>query len=292
MDFGQLMQFVITGLTIGSIYGLIAIGFVAVYNVTGVLNFAHGEFAMVGALTSISLIHAGLPLFLSIPLAIAITAFLGGMIEKTTLSPVRNASVVTLIIITLGLSIIIRGLGYILWGAYPLSMDPFSNNEPIHIWGAVLIPQSMWVFATMIVLLGGLYVFFEKTVFGAALKACVVNRKAAELMGINTKSLSTFSFIMSAAIGAVAGIVITPITSATYDMGLFLGLKGVVAMVLGGMNSLTGAVLGGLVLGLLETFAGGYVSTAYSDAISFAILILLLFFAPNGLLAKASGKRV
>jgi branched-chain amino acid transport system permease protein len=288
----QMLQFLITGLTTGSIYALVAIGFVTIYNVTGVLNFAQGEFAMLGALTCISLVNMGLAIGAAIPLAILITALIGLTIERTTIFPSRNSSFITLIIITLGVSILLRGLGLIMWGTYPLSLSSFSNNQPIQIFGAVLIPQSIWVFAILFVLLGLLYLFFEKTFLGSAVKASVINPTAAQLMGINPQSMSAFAFTMSAALGAIAGIITAPITGAMYDMGFLLGLKGFVAMVIGGMNNVSGAVLAGFLLGIVESFSGGYISTAYSDAISFAILLLVLFLSPNGLLAKASGKRV
>jgi branched-chain amino acid transport system permease protein len=212
--------------------------------------------------------------------------------ERTTIFPSRNASFVSPIIITIGVSILLRGVGLLIWGTYPRSLAPFSTGEPIQILGAVLIPQSVWVFATLFLLLALLYLFFEKTVTGKAVKACVMNPNAAQLMGINTQSMSALAFSASAAIGAVAGIVTAPITGGIYDMGFLLGLKGFVSMVLGGMNSIGGAVLGGFLLGVLEAFSGGLISTSYSDAISFAILLLVLFLSPNGLLAKVSGKRV
>lgn len=292
MDLTVLLQFLITGLSVGSVYALIAVGLVTVYNITGIINFAHGEFVMVGALTCISLYNMGLGLFPAALLAIAITGLVGGIVERTALYPARKAGFVVLLIITIGISILLRGLGQLIWGTYPKPLPPFSNNNPINIFGAVIVPQSIWIFAVLVFLLILLYFFFEKTVMGSAVKACVINPKAAQLMGINISQMSTYSFMISAAIGAVAGIVVTPVTSASYDMGLFLGLKGFVVMVFGGMNNINGAIVGGLMLGVIEAMAGGYISTSYSEAIIFGILLMALFFFPNGLLGKAIGKRV
>lgn len=288
----QVLQYLITGLTTGSIYALIAVGYVTIYNVTGVINFAQGEFTMLGALLCVSFVQSGVPLVFSIILAIVLTACFGFFMERTTVYPVRNANFVTLIIITIGVSIVLRGAGLLIWGNTPLSLPPFSDSSPVMILGAVLIPQSIWVFATLVLLLGMLYLFFEKTVLGTALKACVINPKAAQLMGINTRSMSAFAFTVSAAVGAVAGIVVTPITGAIYDMGLLLGLKGFMAMVIGGMNNISGAVFAGFLIGVIEALSGGYISTSYSDAISFAFLLLVLFISPNGMMSKATGKRV
>lgn len=290
----EILQYIITGLTTGSIYALVAIGYVTIYNITGIINLAQGEFAMIGALSCISLLGIGVPMGFAILLAILITGFAGWLIERAVIVPSRKrkASFVVLIIITIGLSTLLRGIGLLIWGTYPQNMPAFTQNESIQILGAVLIPQSLWVFSTLLILLGVLYVFFEKTVYGSAVKACVINPRAAQLMGINTQAMSGFAFVLGATFGAVAGIVVAPMSSGVYDMGMLLGLKGFVAMAIGGMNSMVGVVLGGWLLGTVEAFSGGFISTAYSDAISFAILLFILFFSPNGLLGKIKGQRV
>lgn len=288
----QIIQFLITGITTGSIYAFIAIGFVTVYNVTGILNFAQGEFVAIGALTCISLVKMGLPLPVAILLAVALTALVAIIMERTTIAPARHSSLFMLISISIGVSVLLKGISLIIWGTNPLTLDSFSNMQPIQIFGAVLISQNIWIIITLGLILGLLYLFFEKTVLGSALKACVINRKAAQLMGINTEKMSALAFAMSGAIGALAGILLAPISSATYDMGLLLTLKGFVALVLGGMHSVSGAVVGGLLLGIIEAFTSGYISTTYSEAFSFIILLLVLFLSPNGLLVKVSGKRV
>lgn len=282
----------ITGLTVGSIYALLAVGFVTIYNITGILNFAQGEFAMIGALTCITLVNAGFPMFLSIILAILITAAIGLIVERTAILHARNTSVIILIIITIGISTFLKGLGLIIWGTNPKQLAPIINMKPIHFMGAVINPQSILIFIVLFILLTLLYLFFEKTYIGSALRASEKNPRAAKLMGINTSTMSALAFTLAAALGAVAGIMITPITDATYEMGFMIGIKGFVGMVIGGMHSIPGAVAGALLVGLLETFSGAYISTFYSDAITFTVLIFFLFIKPNGLFAKASGERV
>lgn len=287
-----IIQYMITGLTVGSIYALLAVGFVTIYNITGILNFAQGEFAMIGALTCITLVNAGFPMFLSIILAILITAAIGLIVERTAILHARNTSVIILIIITIGISTFLKGLGLIIWGTNPKQLAPIINMKPIHFMGAVINPQSILIFIVLFILLTLLYLFFEKTYIGSALRASEKNSRAAKLMGINTSTMSALAFTLAAALGAVAGIMITPITDATYEMGFMIGIKGFVGMVIGGMHSIPGAVAGALLVGLLETFSGAYISTFYSDAITFTVLIFFLFIKPNGLFAKASGERV
>lgn len=287
-----IMQYIVTGLTIGSIYALLAIGYVTIFNITGVLNLAQGEFAMIGAMSCISFINMGIPKILAVILALILTALIGLLMEKTTITPARNSSVITLIIITLGMSILLKGLALIIWGTYPKSLSPIIQSEPIQFMGAVINPQSLFVFTILIVLLAILYIFFERTFIGSALKASEKNPKAANLMGINTKTMSAIAFTLAAGLGAIAGIMIAPLTDATYEMGFLMGIKGFVAMVIGGMHSISGAVAGGLLIGLLESFSGGFISTFYADAIVFGLLLLMLFIKPTGLFARASGERV
>lgn len=292
MDFANMLQFLITGLTVGSIYSLLAIGFVTIYNTTGILNFAQGEFAMIGAMSCISFIGFGMPMYAAIPAAIVLTSFIGLFLERTLIKPARKSTPVNMVVITIGLSILLKGLGMIIWGTYPKSLSPIIQMAPIEIFGAIMTSQSVFIIGVLVVLLIVLYFFFERTYIGSALRACETNPRAASLMGINTQSMSALSFALAAGLGAIAGIIITPMTDATYEMGLMIGLKGFVAMVIGGMNNFPGAIAGGLLIGVLEAFATGYLSSTYSDAISFTVLLLVLFFMPKGLFGKAIGARV
>jgi branched-chain amino acid transport system permease protein len=290
--FDQFVQLLFSGLTIGSIYALIAIGFVVTYNVTGVLNFAQGEFAMLGALTTISLLGAGLPLWAAIALGILIVVLIGALFEKTAIYPARNSSTATLIIITIGVSFALRGLAILIWGTEPKSLRPFTNNDPITLFSAVLLPQNLWAIGISLLGVFSMGYFFNKTYVGKAVTACVVNKFAARLMGINPEKMSLISIAISAGLGALAGIVIAPISGASYNMGMMLGMKAFVAAVIGGLTNAPAAVVGAFLLGILESFTEGLWSSGLKDAVSFALLLIILFVKPNGLFAKATGKRV
>lgn len=286
------VQYVITGLTVGSIYALLAVGFVTIYNVTGVLNLAQGEFAMIGALSCVTLVDLGIPILGAIPIAIVITAMIGLAVERLAINPARRAAPIILVVITLGISIFLKGMALIIWGTYPKSLPPLFESKSIEFMGAVVSSQSLWILVVLAAHLVILFWFFEKTFLGSALRASEKNPRAASLMGINTSTMSMIAFTIAAGLGAIAGVMIAPLTDATYEMGFFIGIKGFVAMIFGGMHSIPGAVAGGLLLGLIEAFSGGYISTYYSDALAFGFLLLVLFFRPQGLFTKATGERV
>jgi branched-chain amino acid transport system permease protein len=293
-DLRDLVQFFISGMTMGGIYALVALGFVIIYNVTGVLNLAQGEFAMVGALLAVSFYKTGLPYPLVMILSVLAVVLLGVIMERLTINPARSrgASVITLIIITIGVGMTVRGISLILWGTNPYALPPFIKADTLYILGAYLRPQSFWVIGLMLLCVTLLYLFLEKTMVGIAFKACVVNRLAAMLMGIKPERMSLLSFALSGGLGAIAGIVMTPLILASYDMGLMLGLKGFVAAVVGGLTSAPGAVLGGLLVGLLESYGAGIISSGYKDAFAFIILLIVLYIRPSGLFGLKGFKRV
>ncbi len=293
MDMSQLLQLLISGLILGVIYALIAVGYITVYNVSGIINFAQGEFVMLGALIGVSLYTHHLPIWLAIILSIAAVTLLAVLMQFLAIRPAREASLVTFIIITLGISIAIRGAALLIWGTDPYNLPSFTNaHQQLLILQAHIAPQGLWVLGITLLAFAGLYLFFERTYLGKVVKACVINPTAAQLMGIKPQSMSLLAFGLAGGMGALAGIVITPITMATYDMGLMLGMKGFVAAVLGGLTSVPGALLGGILLGILESLGAGYLSSGYKDALAFLILILILFIKPDGLLGKIGGKRV
>jgi branched-chain amino acid transport system permease protein len=288
----QFLQFLFAGLTIGAIYALVALGFSIIYNASNVINFAQGEFVMIGGMTTVSLTAIGWPLPFAIAAAVLAAALVGLALEKFAVEPARGASVVTLIIITIGASILLRGLATIVWDKNIHAMKPFSGEAPIQLGGATLVPQSLWVMGVTLAIVLLLTWFFNRTLIGKALLATSHNRLAAQLVGISVRRVLLASFGLSAALGAVAGILVAPITFTSWDVGLMLALKGFAAAILGGMGSGPGAVLGGLALGLIEAFGAGYVSSAYKDAIAFVVILAVLFFMPSGLLGKRSADRV
>lgn len=277
------LQFLMSGLVVGSIYGLIGVGFTCIYNVTGIVNFAQGDFAMVGAMSAIALNAAGVPLWLAILLAILITSAVAVLIERTAIQPVRG-DVMRGIIVTIGVGVVLQGLAAIVWGTDAQPMPAFSGEKLIHLLGATVMPQSLWVIGIGILAMGGLDLLFRRTYLGQMFRACAMNPFAARLVGMKVETMSLVGFVMSGALGAIAGIVVAPIALTQYDSGLQLGIKGFVACIVGGFGGPVGAAVGGLVLGVLEAFSAGYVSSGYKNAIAFALLLGFLLFRPGGLL--------
>ena len=288
----QFLQFLFSGVTVGATYALAALGFTMIYNASNVINFAQGEFIMLGGMLAVLFTQAGLPLPVALMLAIIVPAIVGVLIEKLAIEPVKGAETVTLIIITIGASLVIRGLVAVFLGKNTHSLPPFSGDAPIEILGATLLPQSLWVLGVTALVVVALWYFFNRTLQGKAMLATSVNRLAAELVGINTGWVLFMSFAMSAALGALGGILLTPITMTSYDVGIMLGLKGFVAAVLGGLGNGLGAVVGGLLVGILEAMGAGYISSAYKDAIPFVLILFILFFMPRGLFGGKSTDRV
>lgn len=290
----QLLQFFITGITVGATYALVGLGFSIIYNASDVVNFAQGEFVMIGAMSAVALTAGGngLPLPLALIGAVLITAMVGMLLQKFAIAPAKGASVVATIIITIGASIFLRGVALLLWGKDILALPHFSGETPLHIGGATMLPQNIWVMGGAAVLVLAVHLFFQKTIIGKAILACACNRTAAQLVGINVGIMLLVAYGLSAMLGAMAGILVTPMTYTSYDAGVMLGLKGFAASILGGMGNPMGAVAGGLLLGLLESFGAGLISSGYKDAIAFVILLLVLFFRPSGLFGRASAERV
>ena len=287
------IQFLISGLTVGSTYGLTALGFTIIFNTTGIINFAQGEFLMLGGMLSVFLLKfLNLGLLPAVLLAIIITTCVGALIERFTIRPVQKSSTINLIIITIGISIFIRGVAMLLWGKDTYALPSFSGDTPLSFFGASMHPQSIWILSITLVLLCLLKFFFARTIYGKAMLACSFEKKAAYLVGINVQRMVLFSFMISALVGAIGGVILTPLTMTSFDVGILLGLKGFAACILGGLGNPFGAAAGGLILGVLESFGAGLVSSAYKDAITFIVLLLLLFVKPSGLFGQAEVERV
>jgi branched-chain amino acid transport system permease protein len=287
-----LLQFVFSGLTVGAVYALVGLGFTLIYNSSGIINFAQGEFVMLGGMITVFATLAGVPLFWAAVIAIVVTTFIGIALHRCAIEPARGASPVVLIMITIGASIFLQGIAQQVFDKRFHSLPAFVPGEPLRLGGAAILPQSVLVLASAAIIVVGLWAFVDRTLFGKALIAIAANRLAAQLIGIDTRKLIDFSFALSAAIGAAAGILITPITLTSYDAGTVLALKGFAAAMLGGMGSALGAVVGGLVLGLLEALSAGYISSNYKDAVAFLIILLVLVFMPQGLFGRARVERV
>jgi branched-chain amino acid transport system permease protein len=290
------LQLAIDGVRGGSIYALMALGFVAVYSVTGIINFAQGEFVMLGAMISITVNNSALPLPPALKLGVAVlsgivlTTLIGMIVERVAIYPARHSPPVTLIIITVGVTIVLRASALLIWGADPYILPSFTTlvleDHIFRFAGITVQAQSLWIWATLVVVLLLLYALLDRTLIGKALRACAVNRRAAQLMGINPSRMSLVAFAMAAALGAIGGIVLGPVTRPIYDMGLMLGLRGFVAAIMGGLVSTPGAVIGGLMLGVVENLVAGVTNPTYKSVFAFVILIAILLFSPQGIIGR------
>jgi branched-chain amino acid transport system permease protein len=291
--FDKFLQFLFSGLTTGSIYALIAIGFGVVHNASGIMNLVQCEFFTLGGMIAATYYTSlGIPLAFSVLLAITTVTILGALFERSTIRTARSQQLIVLIFITIGASFFIRGLILVVWGSDPFTFPPFSGEEPFHILRATVLPQYIWVFSITILVVIALHFFFKKSVIGKAMRAASDNKRAAALVGISVNRVVLYSFAMSGAVGAIAGIIVAPITGTSYDIGFIIGLKGFSAAVLGGYGSMTGAILGGLILGVVESLTAGLISSAYKNVLAFVILLLVLFFMPRGLLGEREMERV
>ncbi len=280
-----LVQYLLSGLTIGSIYALVALGFNIIYNTTGIINFAQGEFLMLGGMFMVACCNVfHLPILAGAIVSTVLVVLIGLMIERITIRPVKDTSVVALIIITIGVSIFIKACtAFVTKDSF--TYPPFPGPDVINIYHATISVQSLWILGVACVIMIILSVFFHYSVMGNAMRACAINREAAHIVGIDVDRMSQVAFALSALMGAVAGIMVTPTTQISWNRGTELGLKGFCAIILGGLGSGPGAVLGGMSLGLMETF-GNVVFSGYKDAIAFTVLLLVLYARPQGLLGS------
>jgi branched-chain amino acid transport system permease protein len=228
-----------------------------------------------------------------IPVAIAFiftvmaVSLVGAAFGLGVILPLKKPTVMTLVIITIGGSILMRAITMLIWGKYPVFMEPFSSGKIIKVMGAVVQVHTLWIFGIAAVVVTLLYIFFDWTITGKAMRACSEDREASQLMGINVKWVVLLSFVFSAALGAVAGIVYTPVASMEYGRGAILGLKGFETSIIGGLGNGLGAVIAGLLLGLFESFSAGFITSTYKEAISLGLLLLVLFVRPSGILGKS-----
>lgn len=294
------MTFLFAGLTVGAINALTGLGLLLIYNVTGVINFAQGDFVMLGAMGTILLAGANgstprMPLAFAVIGSVAAVALLGGLLERAVIHPRRKSGPLLLLIITIGISLVIEGAVLIATSSQTFGLRNFSSGQPLSVFGGALSLQSLWVFGVTTAVLVGLFVFFSRTKSGKAFRACEINPLAASLVGIRPARYWTYAFALSAGLSALAGAVIAPVTTATYDMGLALTLAGFVAWVLGGLISPVGVVLGGIGLGVAEGMLDGYLPLSlvgYADTFPFIILIAVLVARPGGLVRSIPDRRV
>jgi branched-chain amino acid transport system permease protein len=292
--FTVFLQFLFSGLTTGAVYALVGIGFNIVYNSTSIINLAQGEFVVIGGLM-MWLFLEGLKLsfMTSIILTLAVAGSIGLIMERLTIRPLlKKADLLLMIMVTIAVSILMRGILMFKFGKEPYSYPPFTEGEPIIVYGAVIQQQTLWVIFITGLCIVLLYLFFNKTLLGKAMRACSVDPRAARLMGINVSRIVMLSFVISAVIGAVGGIAITPISLMEYDKGPMLAVKGFCASIMGGLGRGRGAVIGGFVLGILESLTAGYIHSGMKDAVALIIMLFILFVRPAGLFGSAEVARL
>jgi len=281
----DVLQAFFAGLPVGCMYALVALGVALIYNATHIINFAQGEFVMLGGMTMVTLYgEMHLPLYISVPATVVLTSLIGMALMKVSYRPGKNTSLIIVLIITIGASLFISGSAMHIWDADIHRYPSFSGDTPLTFLGASIVPQSLWVVGLTFLVVVALVFYFQFTITGKAMKACAIDRTAAGLLGIRVKRMVMVSFAMSAALGALGGVIMTPLTTIDYSGGMLLAIKGFSAAMLGGMGSFVGAVIGGFIFSFLESFVATFLSGSLKELVTFIVIINVLLFMPNGIM--------
>lgn len=286
------LQLLVAGIGTGSIYALIALGFNVVFKSTGAMNFAQGEWVVMGGMISALLFAATSNIALACILAVVIAILVGMVSERLVIWPLRRPNTLLITLVSIGLAICTRSLIMLVLGKKPVGYPGFSQVSTLVVGGVAVQTQTLWIIGLTIAFLIAMHLFFERSMLGKALRAAAADRDAAAIVGVRVETTVMLSFAIAALAGALAGAIITPLTLSSYDQGTMFGFKGFSAAMLGGVGSLPGAVVGGLALGLLEAFGSFYISSDFKDAIAFTVLLLILFVRPSGLLGRADVVKV
>lgn len=303
-----LLQQIINGLVQGSVYALVALGYTMVYGILGLINFAHGEVVMVGAMVALMAINALLATALSpilvllfaVLIAMAVCMALGYSIERIAYRPLRHAPRLAPLITAIGVSIVLQTLAMIIWGREYHAFPPLLPNATHTIGGAIINEVQIAIVIVAILVMAGLMLLVHRTRLGRAMRAVAENQTAASLMGVNINQVISITFMLGSALAAIAGIMVSANYGVVhYYMGFILGLKAFTAAVLGGIGNLRGAMLGGVLLGLIESLGAGYIGpltggvlgSNYQDAFAFMVLIAVLVLRPSGLLGERVSER-
>lgn len=285
-DASTLLQFLIGGLSLGCIYGLVGIGFSVLYNSSGILNFAQGGFVMLGGmLTYIFYTVVGIPIVIAMLGAIVLTSCLGLLIEWTVIRRLRtqNASVFIMILATLACQILIENATLYLVDDKPHSIPYFTPGPPLQFFGAAVGLQILWIVGVSLLLVFLLGVLYNYTSFGRAMRACAINPEVARILGIKVERMVAAGFILSAALGAIGGILITPTQYTAFNIGVPFAVSGFIAAIIGGLGNPLGAFIGGIGLGVLQSVGVVFIDAGYKNVVAFGVLLLLLFLRPQGL---------
>jgi branched-chain amino acid transport system permease protein len=287
------MQFLYSGLTSGSIYGLVALGFNIIYNTTGIINFAQGEFVMIGGMLIYTFfVMYGLPFPIAFVGAVGGAFLMGIIFERFFIRLTKIKNELNLVTVTIAASIILRDLAMHFWGRDSLPVKEFIPVFNIDMPGGVISSQSILVIVVSLLVAFGLNMFLKKSRYGKAMRASFDDPIAAETCGIKVSNIRVMSFAVAALLGAVAGVIIAPIMFVTYDDGIMTGLKGFAAAILGGLGNFGAAIAGGLMLGIFESFSASVIPSGLKDAVAFLVILIILFVKPDGLFGKKKVHRV
>ena len=280
-------QVVVSGLTVGAIYALIAVGFTIVFSTVRIVNFAHGELVMAGGVLYawLNIVHH-IPAAAAIPLAIVGSAVLAWLCYALCLAGMDKDNHIAQVMVTLGVGITIKGVAQVFIGKDTQFPPTFTSGAPLAVGSVSVAQQSLWIAGSLAVVLALLWMLLQKTRVGKGMRAVAINHYAAVLMGISPRRAAIIAFVLAGLVGGLAGALLAPVASAHYDNGIFLGVKGFAAAILGGLGNPVGAVVGGLILGLTESLTAGYVSSVYKDAVSLVLLLAILLLRPQGLLGR------
>jgi branched-chain amino acid transport system permease protein len=283
-----IIQLIVSGLAFGSIYALVALGFVLIYNAVGIVNFAQGEFVTIPAFIGLTLLtFAHLPWYLAYVATLAAMIVFGLLFQFSAYYPLRNRTFLPVVISTIGASILLQNVAQLIWGASPLPFPGlFPPNQTIGVGGVHVVPQHVLILVVTAVLLLAQYVLFERTMLGKMMQAVAQDKDTARLLGVRAGIIIVVTFAYSAILGGVAGILLGPITFVSKDVGGSLALKAFSASIIGGFGSVQGAIVGGLILGLVEVFSASFLSPAYRDAYAFLVMIAVLLFRPQGIFGE------
>lgn len=286
------IQLTLTGLTNGAILALAALGFVLIYKSSDVINFAQGEFLLVGAYVTFAMIaQFGLAWPLGMILTLGIAVALGVVVERLVLRPMIGEPIISVIMVTIGLSSLLRAIVNTIWGTLPRAFPPFIPTQPVNVLGATVGADRLWAIAIAILLLGIFSVFFRRSRQGIAMRAVADDQQAALSMGISVKWVFAWAWSIAAATATIAGALVANIVGVSGELSAF-GLHVFPVVILGGLDSIPGAILGGLVIGLLQTYTGGYIGQGLNQVIPFIVLILILMVKPYGLFGQVRIERV
>jgi branched-chain amino acid transport system permease protein len=289
-NLSYIAQILVSGLGLGCIYGLIAIGFCVIYNASGIVNFAQGAFVMLGGIVTHVLLQSyGVPLIFAAVIATTFVALLGIVIERLVVRPLwnRNASMFVMILATLAVQIVIERATLIAVGDQPKTLPMFTDLPPVRVAGVAISYQFLWIMGASLLIILSLGAFFARTRIGRAMRACAINREAAALQGIPVSTMLALSFALSAGLGAIAGILITPTQYTAFNVGVPFAISGFIAAIVGGFGRPLGAFLGGLALGVTQAAAVVALGAGFKNAAALTVLLLFLFLRPQGILSGA-----